>query len=120
MAGEGLDLNLVEPDEIPLPPEKVRMREILATPLADGRRVRISVRMTPFLERPTLGLAILAPGGEILSETTVVEVDQATLELTMHLRAEPQEGRYAVRGELSYGGEAPQDVRESHFDLGGS
>lgn len=114
-----MDLNFVHSDEIPLPPDKVRMREILATPLADGRRVRISVRMTPFLERPTIGLAILAPGGEVISEATVVEADHPELELTMHLRAEPRYGRYAIRGQLSYGPESPQDVHESHFELGG-
>lgn len=119
-SGERLDLNFVGPDEIPLPPAEVRVREIRATPMGDGRRIRMSVRLTPFLERPTLGLAIVSPTGEVISETTVVEADHPTVEVTMHLRKEPVPGSYAVRGSVSYGTETPQNEHVAHFELGGA
>lgn len=112
-----MDLQFVEPDEVPLPPGDVRFRRIEAAPMADGRRVRVTVRMTPFLERPTVHLAIVAPDGNVVSETTVVEADHPDLELTMHLRSAAVEGRYGLRGSLMYGSEPAQDVRESHFSL---
>lgn len=112
-----MDLNLVEPEDIPVPPADVRIRGIAVEPLADSRRVRVSVRLTPFLERPTIELAILAPDGETVSRTTVVEADQPEVDLTMHLRSAPTEGRYVMRGSLAYGSEPAQDVRETHFSL---
>jgi hypothetical protein len=112
-----VDLNLVDPQDVPRPREEVRLRQLAVTPLADGRRLRIDVEVTPFLERPNLDLDVLAPDGESLVRTSVVEADSPSFSLTMHLKGAPHAGEYRVRGTLSYTSSPPQDVREGTFVL---
>jgi hypothetical protein len=38
-----VELNLVDPEEIPRPREEVRLRQLAATPLGDGRRLRVDI-----------------------------------------------------------------------------
>ncbi len=123
--GHAVDLTFVDSQEIPLPRNEVRLRGLTVTPLADRRRVRVDIRITPFLERPNLEVVLVAPGGEAVSKVSVVETDSANLSITMHLRSEPQPGEYAVRSALSYEMDPPQDVQEHRFslpkpDLGGA
>jgi hypothetical protein len=112
-----VDLTFVDSEGIPLPREEVRLRDLSVTALADRRRVRVEIHITPFLERPNLEVILVAPGGEPISKISVVETDSADLSLTMHLRSEPQPGEYAVRGALSYEADPPQDVQERRFVL---
>ena len=110
-----MDLNLVDPEDVPQPREEVRLRQLAATPLADGRRLRVDVELTPFLERPNVDLDVLDPSGQSLVRTTVVEADTPVFSLTMHLRGKPSAGEYILRGALSYASAPPQDVREDRF-----
>jgi hypothetical protein len=110
-----LDLSLVDPEDVPRPREEVRWRQLAVTPLADLRRLRLDVEMTPFLERPNLDFDVVGPGGETLARTSVVEADSPSFSLTLHLRGEPIRGEHVVRASLSYASAAPQDVREQRF-----
>jgi hypothetical protein len=110
-----VDLNLVDPEDVPRPRDEVRLRQLAVTPLGDGRRLRIDIELTPFLERPNLDLDVLNAAGESLVRTTVVGADSPSFSLTMHLRGNPPGGEYTVRGALSYASSPPQDVRENHF-----
>jgi hypothetical protein len=112
-----VDLTFVDSEGIPLPREEVRLRDLSVTPFADRQRVRVEIRITPFLERPNLEVVLVAPGGEAVSKVSIVETDSANVSLTMHLRSEPQVGEYAVRGALSYETDPPQDVQERRFVL---
>lgn len=112
-----MDLNLVDPEDVPRPRDEVRLRQLAVTPMPDGRRLRIDIEMTPFLERPTLDLDVLNPIGESLVRTTVVEADSPSFSLTMHLREAPQDGEYTLRGSLSYTSSPTQDIREERFVL---
>ena len=112
-----MDLTFVESEGIPLPRGEVRLRDLSVIPLADRRRIRVEIHITPFLERPNVEVVLVAPGGEVVSKVSVVETDTPTLSFTMHLRSEPQAGEYAVRGALSYEMDPPQDIQERRFHL---
>jgi hypothetical protein len=112
-----VELNLVDPQDVPRPREEVRLRHLAVAPLPDGRRLRIDITVTPFLERPNIDLDLLAPGGESLVRTSVVEADSPNFSLTMHLKTAPVEGEYTVRGSLSYSDSPQQDVLEQAFVL---
>lgn len=112
-----MDLNLVDPQDVPRPRDEVRLRQLAVTPQADGRRLRIDVDLTPFLERPNLDFAVLAPDGGTVARTSVIEADSPRFSLTMHLRGDPSPGEYRVRGTLSYASAAAQDEREGTFVL---
>jgi hypothetical protein len=96
-------------------PREVRPRpEVTLCPI-DAARVEISI--TPFLERPSLEVALLGPGGDPVTMVSVVETDTPRLSLTLHLRSEPEPGEYAVRSSLYFESDPPQDVRQQAFRL---
>jgi hypothetical protein len=113
-----VDLTFVNSEEIPQPKDQVRLRSLGVAPYPDGRRIRVDIRVTPFLERPNIGLAIIDPEGATVSEAAVVEADHPDLTLTMHLRQAPSKGEYTLRGVLSFAADPPQDAREETFRFG--
>ncbi|MCJ7511648.1 MAG: hypothetical protein MUO23_01605 [Anaerolineales bacterium] len=81
-----MDVELVGPEQVPVPPEKVRVLSARAAAYSDGRRVKVSVRLTPFLERPDVELRIVDGAGQLLAEAAVIECVETDFELTLHLR----------------------------------
>lgn len=81
-----MDLQFFETEQVPLPPEQVRVTSARAAPYPDRRRVKVGVSLTPFLERPDVELRIADPAGETLAEAAVIECVEPEFELTLHLR----------------------------------
>ena len=81
-----MDIFFQDPNDIPLPPEEVRIRDFTATPYPDGRRVRIYVEVTPFQKRPSGEVTVTNQAGEILAVANIIETITRKLELTLHLR----------------------------------
>jgi len=84
-----LDLPFFESEQVPLPPDQVRVMSARATPYPDPRRVKVAVSLTPFVERPDVELRIADPAGETLAEAAVIECVEHAFELTLHLRRPP-------------------------------
>ncbi len=97
-----LDLNLVDPDHIPLPPEAVRFEGISIEPLADGRRLRLKIDLTPFQQRPNLLIEAKGPSGRDAGEVSVLEAMDARMELTFHLRGPEESGPYELHFQVFY------------------
>ncbi len=95
------------PDEIPLPPDDVRITEVRVDPLPDGRRVVVSVKLTPFVEKPDLDVTLLRGGVEERS-LSLVGAMQPQLQLTMHLPEGDPSGSYTARIDLLHDGEIRQ------------
>lgn len=81
-----MDIFFQDPNDIPVPPDEVRIREFTATPYPDGRRVKVYLEITPFQKRPSGEITITNPAGEILAIANIIETMTSKLELTMHLR----------------------------------
>ncbi len=88
-----------DPDEVPRPPDEVRITEVRAEPLPDGRRVAVSISLTPFLEKPDLDVVILRDGHEERT-LSVIGAMQHEMQVTMHLPAVNPQGSYTVRVDL--------------------
>lgn len=103
----------------PKPPAETRIQELTAEPYPDGSRVRMSVRITPFLERPNLEIYARKVDGPIVAEMSVIETMTPTLEFTMHIRGVATlAGDYVLRAELYYEDrQQPQDTREVNFTI---
>ncbi len=56
-----MDVPLPEPVDVAFPPDQVRFRSLLAEPHPDGRRVRLELGVTPFLERPNTEIELRNP-----------------------------------------------------------
>ena len=97
-----MELFFLDPDDIPLPPAEVRIRELNAEPYPDGRRVRISLEVDPFQKRPNIDIMITNEAGKPVAIASIIESMTKKMEVTMHLRGTTIAGQYNVRAELYY------------------
>lgn len=112
-----MDIFFSDPNDVPVPPEEVKIRELQAKPYSDGRRVGVRFHITPFLKRPNVELAIHDSAGEEIANLSVVEAIENQMTFTMHLRGEPSRGEYTLTMRLFYteleeleNGEEPIDL----------
>lgn len=91
-----------DPDDVPLPPEEVHIRQFSAKPYPDGRRVRVYLEISPFQHRPSAELAIYNPEGAVVASANIIETIDPRLEMTMHLRGHNPSGEYEVTTDLFY------------------
>lgn len=98
----GMDIFFQDPDDAPLPPEEVHIRDLSAEPYSDGRRVRVILKVAPFQKRPDAEVVINGPDGEPVASASVVETVDPNLELTLHLRGPGTAGRYKVQAAIHY------------------
>jgi hypothetical protein len=97
-----MDIFFQDPDEVPLPPDEVRIRKIYAEPWSDGRRVRVFLEVDPFQRRPSAELLIFNGQGEEVAQTNIVEAFTRKIELNMHLRESNPAGKYTLKTLLYY------------------
>ena len=82
----------LDPNEIRLPPEEVRLTKVQVIPQPNGRQVKIHLELTPFMKRPNIELTITSNAGKEVGHASILETMLHTLEITMHLRrVEPGE-----------------------------
>lgn len=107
----------MDPAESPLPPDKVSFRQLEAKALQDGRRVRLSMEIAPFQERPTIEIKVSNPEGALVATSSVVEIVEPRMTLTLHLRGSLVAGLYTVYATLGYPERMPVDEAETDFTL---
>lgn len=93
-----------------LPREDVRIQHARAEPYPDGGRVRITIELTTFADKPNLSLTIIDSSGETVSEAEILEIITPKIDLTMHIRQPEAQGEYTLRVELYYDDSQPQDI----------
>jgi hypothetical protein len=91
-----MDIFFQDPNEVRLPPDQVRIRELQAEVREDKRRVRVYLEVDPFQKRPSADLDILDAYGETIAQTCVIESMTRKIELTMHLRGEALKGPFSL------------------------
>ncbi|HAY85100.1 MAG TPA: hypothetical protein DCY42_09315 [Chloroflexi bacterium] len=97
-----MDIFFTNPNDVPVPPEKMGIRELKATPYADGKRVAIEFEITPFQQKPNIEIGILNRDHEEVSSLSVVEAIENTMSFTLHLREPRPHGEYQVKMQLFY------------------
>ncbi len=95
--------HMYTPPEDGLPPQEVRIQGLRAEPWSeDGRRLRIHLDVTPFLERPSIEVAIANENGDVLSSISIIETIDAHMAFTMHLRGETLQGKLTLSANILY------------------
>lgn len=69
-------------------PEETRIVSLEVKPYPDGRRVSVSLEVTPFQKRPHIEVDICNADGDEVASTMIVEPMSWKMEFTMHLRGE--------------------------------
>ncbi|MEX2160992.1 MAG: hypothetical protein WD751_03675 [Anaerolineales bacterium] len=110
------DIFFTNTDEIPLPPDEVRIRELAATPRPDGGRIKVHFALTPFQRRPNIEASIRNEEGREVSALSIVEAIDASMDFTMHLREAITGGRYTLELLVFYADVEAQAANGSQAD----
>ena len=114
-----MDIFFQDPTEIPLPPGEVRIRELKAHPLPDGKRIRVFLEIDPFQKRPSAELTLSDPQGKQVASVSIVESMTRRIELTMHLPHPMPESLLTLTASLFYLAPLPEagaQTDQSPFD----
>jgi hypothetical protein len=101
-----------DPNDIPLPPEQVRIRSFRVEPRPDGRRVRIFLELTPFLKQPDGEIIVKDSQGVEVASLNFIETIVPKMEFTLHLRLAKPEGRFTASATIFYRGEPEEGKAE--------
>jgi hypothetical protein len=108
-----MDIFFTDPDQVPLPPDEVRILDLQVEPYPDGRRVRVFVELTPFQKKPNGDLSITDASGHLAATTSFVEAITPKNEMVLHLRALDPAGQYNLKLTIFYSSELDPDGQEA-------
>ena len=97
-----MDIFFTDPNEVPLPPDEMRIRALRAEVWPDGRRVKVSLEVEPFQKRPNLEISILNVNGQEIAHTSIIESIERHIEMTLHLRGADLSGPFSISAVLFY------------------
>ena len=97
-----LEIEFFDPAEVPVPPEEVEFRSLEAEPYPDGARVKVSMTLTPFQERPSIDIEVLDPQGAKVASSSIVEATDTTMSLTLHLKSPGAVSNYTLIARIHY------------------
>ena len=106
-----MDINFSDLSEVPLPPGEVHVRDFGVEPYPDGKRLRLTLELTPFLKPPSSEIFITDPLGNQVATANIIEIIEPKITLTMHLRAADLQGPFTARVLLFYT-ESLDDITE--------
>lgn len=92
-----MDIFFTDPNDIPLPPNEVRIRDFRAEPWKDGQKIRVYLETDPSLKKPSAELTLIDPQDKIISNISIVESMTNKIEVNMHLRSAPIAGQYKLQ-----------------------
>ncbi len=91
-----------DPEDLPVPPEEVKIRELTAKAYPDGRRVRVYLEITPFQKAPDAELEIVNSENLPMASVSVIETMDPKMEMTLPLPASTAPGTYQARAQVFY------------------
>jgi hypothetical protein len=97
-----MDIQFTDLSEVPLPPREVRIRDLRVESYPDGKRIRVSLELTPFQKRPSGELFINDLLGNQVATANIIETIDSKMELTMHLRTPNPQGQFSARAIIFY------------------
>jgi len=97
-----MDIFFADDSEIPLPPDEVRILDLTIEPYPDGRRVRLSLEMTPFQKSPNGDIVITDSAGFRVAAASFIGAITREVEMTLHLRPADPLGQFTASATLFY------------------
>ena len=97
-----MDIFFPDPNDPPLPPEAVRLRNLRAEPWPDGRHVKILLELTPFQKLPSAEIFLIGSEDQEVARTSILETISRKLELNLHLKPGSPAGTYTLHVTVYY------------------
>ncbi|HHY89521.1 MAG TPA: hypothetical protein GYA06_11445 [Chloroflexi bacterium] len=104
------------PPEDGASPEQVRFLDLQVEPWPDGRRIKVLMSITPFLQPPNLMMVMTDAEGTEVSRTSIVENIDYQLVFTMHIRSQKVAGQYKLTASINYDDLGVVDERQVEFE----
>jgi hypothetical protein len=98
--------------EEPLSSEDIRFRNVKLTLYPDRRRVKVSMRLTPFISPPNIEIDVRDESDNRVANAVIVGVSGPELDVTLHIRGEVPAGDYRFLLSLGYQEHEDVDQRE--------
>jgi hypothetical protein len=114
-----MEIPLLEPGDMPVPPDQVRIRTLEVEPTVDGRRLKLEFALTPFQEPPEIDIVALDAAGEEIASTSVIHPTHPKLALTLHLRIGKALASCRVRARVRYAEQGVVAELEREVELPG-
>lgn len=99
------------------PRHEVRIEELTIQPQADARRMRVSLKLTPFRERPNIELLITDSIEIQVASVSIIEALDHRMSVMVHLRAHPAPGTLTLHASVLYPESSPVDQKTISFTL---
>ena len=112
-----MDIEFVDPAEVPLPPDQVSFQAVAVEPYSDGTRVKVNLSVTPFQERPSIDIEVLNQQGARVASSSIVEATDTTMSLTLHIRAPSESLDCSLVARILNEEQGVVDKREVQFTL---
>ena len=100
-----MDIQFTDLSEVPLPPSDVRIRNLSMDPYPDGKRLRLNLELTPFQKPPSGEILITDLLGNPVASASLIEVIDAQMQLTLHLRTSEPQGQFTAHVIIFYSGD---------------
>lgn len=97
-----MDIFFADPNDIPLPPDEVRILDMSVKPYQDGKRIQVFLELTPFQQKPHGDVLITDNGDNVLAGISFIEAVTTKFEMTLHLRSSDPDGEYIAAATLYY------------------
>ena len=112
-----MDIPLYDENEnLPLPraKEDIRFEAVSVKPHADGRRVKLTFKLTPFMERPSVDVTVTNALGSEVASMSLIEAMDTEFDFTLHLRGPEPRGEHTAHLILFYpkNDDAPTEDRQ--------
>ncbi|HEY62150.1 MAG TPA: hypothetical protein G4N95_05810 [Anaerolineae bacterium] len=108
-----MDIFFTNPNDIPLPPNEVKIRALRAEPYPDKKRIRIYLEVTPFQKRPFGELVISDEDGIQVAIANIIEPMSNRIEVVLHIRKENPVGKYTLKATISFADEMEEGQRNA-------
>jgi hypothetical protein len=103
-----MDIFFHDPEDMPVPPDEVKIREFKAEAYPDGKRVKVYLEVTPFLQKPSGEVYILNSQNQAVANVSIIETVTSKMEMTMHIRESTPNPPYKIKAEIFYDAELPE------------
>jgi hypothetical protein len=118
-----MEISFFDSNEVPLPPQEVRIRKLLVDPWSDGRRVHVLLEVDPSQKPPSADLSITDENGEEVATASIIENVARHTEINMHLRGAVSSGSFTLHAVLFFfaidepqAGSPPPDIEREVVD----
>ncbi|MGB2894935.1 MAG: hypothetical protein WBB65_02070 [Anaerolineales bacterium] len=112
-------IQIEDSEGAPVPPEDVRIQSVHIDPYPDGRRIRVTLKLTPFQVPPDLDVIVLDQDGEESASMSIIGAATPELIFTAHLRGDPLYPTYQLLTRLTYEELGEVDRKETSFSTTG-